>query len=228
MITIGEMMAHARDVEARRAGVSEADIALGRKAGMLPADVAALRAFTAGAPGWCIVVRCPKAASYAWQGLLPAKIGAVSKKTGDSGVVSVHKLRRAPGGAPMFRDGEPMIDASVYVSDYDLMGVWQFWKGSWQRLRIAAAGGAKRGSYGAEAAEMLRRLNRTLVTKIQHGCQDDWVSSDNRGVKPDDPFAGFVRGEAMFLDGAAACRGFYASRGLGAFPYDAASGAFTG
>ena len=228
MITLGEMMAHARDVEARRSGVSEADIALARQAGMLPADVAALRAFTAGAPGWCVVVRCPKEAAYAWQGLFAAKIGAVSKKSGDSGVVSIQKLRRTATGAPIFRDGEPMIDATVYVSDYDMMGVWQHWRGEWQRMRITATDGAKRGSYGAEAAEMLRRLNRTLTTKIQHGCQDDWASSDNRGVKDDDAFAGFRLGEIEFLRGAAACRSFYAKHGLGTFPYHPQTGAYTG
>jgi hypothetical protein len=195
---------------------------------MLPADVAALRAFTAAEPGWCIVVRCPKPASYAWQGLLPAKIGAIGKKSGDSGVVSIQKLQRGPSGAPLFRDGEPMVDAALYVSDYDLMGVWQWWQGGWQRLRITAAGGAKRGPYGSEAAETLRRLNRTLTTKIQHGCQDDWVSAENRGVKPDDGFCAFLRGEAGFVDGAAACRGYYLQNGLGTFPYDPATGAFTG
>ncbi len=228
MITIGELMAHARDIEAREAGISQDDIEIARRAGMLPADVAALRAFTAADPGWCIVARCPKAASYAWQGLLPAKIGAIGKKSGDSGVVSIQKLRRGAGGVPLFRDGEPIIDAAIYVSDYDLMGVWQHWKGAWQRFRITAAGGAKRGGYGAEAAEMLRRLNRTLTTKIQHGCQDDWASQDNRGVKADDGFAGFLRGEAQFLDGAAACRTYYAVNGLGAFPYDPVSGAYIG
>lgn len=228
MITLGEIMTLARDQEARAGGVSETDIRLGRQAGMLPADVAALRAFTAAQPGFCIVVRCPKASAYAWQGLLPAKIGAVSKKTGDSGVVSMHKLRRDADGAPLFRNGEPIIDAAIYVSDYDLMGIWQKWHGAWQRVRVTAQNGGKRGAYGAEAAELLRRINRSLVTKIQHGCQDDWVSKDNRGVKPEDPFAGFWNGESEFLDGAAACRGFYASRGLGTFPYDSKTGAFTG
>ncbi|WP_421989008.1 hypothetical protein [Roseococcus sp.] len=228
MMTLGEIMAAARDNEARSGGVSEADIRLGRQAGMLPADVAAIRGFTASAPGFCVVVRCPKASAYAWQGLLPGKIGAVSKKTGDSGVVSVHKLRRNAQGAPMFRDGEPIIDAALYVSDYDLMGIWQKWHGAFQRVRVTAQNGGKRGGYGSQATEILQRMNRTLVTKIQHGCQDDWVSKDNRGVKSDDAFAGIADGEAEFLDGAAACRGFYASRGLGAFPYHGESGAFVG
>lgn len=228
MITLGEIMAIARDQEARAGGVAEKDIELGRKAGMLPADVAALRAFTTQAPGFCFVVRCPKAAAYAWQGLLPAKIGAVSKKTGDSGVVSIHKVRRDGNGAPLFRNGEPIIDAAAYVSDYDFMGIWQRWGGAWQRVRVTAADGAKRGSYGAEASQLLRRLNRTLVTKIQHGCQDDWVSSSNRGVDAKDPFAGFIGGEGKFLQGAAACRAFYASKGLGTFPYDEKTGGFIG
>lgn len=118
------------------------------------------------------------------------------------------------------------IDAALFVSDYDLMGVWHKWHGAWQRIRVAAQGGAKRGSYGSEAAELLRRMNRTLVTKFQHGCQDDWNSPDNRGVKADDAFAACIAGEAIFLDGAGACRAFYASRGLGTFPYHPASGAF--
>lgn len=229
MITIGEIMALARDQEARAGGVSETDIELGRQAGMLPADVAALRAFTAQAPGFCLVVRCPKASAYAWQGLLPAKIGAVSKKTGDTGVVSFHKVRRDGNGAPLFRNGEPIIDAAAYVSDYDFMGIWQKWRGAWQRVRVSAPNGAKRGGYGAEAAELLRRINRTLVTKIQHGCQDDWVSSDNRGVDlVKDHFAAFFDGDKDFLRDAAACRAFYASRGLGTFPYDEKSGGFIG
>ena len=228
MITLGNLRAHARDVEAREAGIATADIEVARRAGMLPADVAALRAFTAAEPGWCIVVRCPKSASYAWQDLLPAKIGATGKKSGDSGLVSIHKLKRAPGGAPLFRDGEPIIDAAIHVSDDDLTGVWQHWKGAWQRVRITAAGGTKRGGYGAGAAEMLRRLNRSLATRIQHGCQDDWASADNRDVRPDDGFAGFLRGEAGFIDGAATCRGYFAGNGLSAFPYDPVSGAFIG
>ncbi|MBY0332721.1 MAG: hypothetical protein K2X49_18855 [Acetobacteraceae bacterium] len=104
----------------------------------------------------------------------------------------------------------------------------QHWKGAWQRVRITAAGGAKRGPCGAAAAEMLRRLNRSLATRIQHGCQDDWTPADNRGVEPDDGFAGFLRGEAGIIGGAAACRGHYAGNGLGAFPYDPVSGAFIG
>lgn len=228
MITLGEIMALARDQEARAGGVSEKDIELARQAGMLPADVAALRAFTLQEPGFCFVVRCPKASAYAWQGLLPAKIGAVSKKTGDSGVVSFHKLRRDGNGAPLFRNGEPIIDAAAYVSDYDFMGIWQKWRGAWQRVRVSAPDGAKRGSYGADAAQLLRRINRTLVTKIQHGCQDDWVSPANRGVDEKDPFAGFIDGDGEFLRGSAACRAFYSSRKLGTFPYDEKTGGFVG
>jgi hypothetical protein len=228
MITLGEIMNLARDHEARTGGVLEKDIKLGRQAGMLPADVAAIRAFTATQPGFCIVVRCPKAAAYAWQGLLPAKIGAVSKKTGDSGVVSIHKVQRDGNGAPLFRNGEPIIDAALYVSDYDLMGIWQKWHGAFQRVRVTAQNGDKRGSYGTQATEILKRMNRTLVTKIQHGCQDDWVSKDNRGVDPKDPFAGFWDGESEFLAGSAACRSFYADRKLGVFPYNETTGKFAG
>lgn len=228
MITLGEIMALARDHEARESGVMERDIKLGRQAGMLPADVAALRAFSAQAPGFCFVVRCPKEAAYAWQGLLPAKIGAIGKKTGDAGVVSFHKARRDRDGAPLFRNGELIIDAAIYVSDYDFMGIWQKWRGAWQRVRVSAPNGAKRGSYGAEAAQLLRRINRTLVTKIQHGCQDDWVSKENRGVGKDDPFAGFIEGNSTFLRGASACREFYATTGLGTFPYDKEKGHFIG
>ncbi|WP_424814483.1 hypothetical protein [Roseococcus sp. YIM B11640] len=227
MITLGEIMTLARDAEAKKAGIGAADIELARKAGMLAADVAALKRFTAG--GFCIVVRCPKPDSYAWQGLLPAKIGAVVKKTGDSGVVSIHKVQRDGTGAPLFRDGEPLVKGSLYVSDYDLMGVWQGAAHGWRRIRISAQEGAKRGSYGAEAAGLLRQLNSTLVTRIQHGCQDDWLSPDNRGVKnDDDTFAGFISGEAEFLATVEACRNFYSSRGLGSFPYHPKTGAFTG
>ncbi len=234
MATIAEMMADKLTRQAQQAGVSEEDIELAREAGMHPIDWATIREFSADSPGYAFVVRCPKPESYALQGVFPPKRGHIVKKTGDSGAVVVNKLRRAPGGAPLFRDGKPIVDTSIHVSDYDLMGIWVRELGAWRRIRVAAADGAKRGAYGQEAALLLRRLNKLLIAPIQHGCQDDWDNPCNPGVKTGetsgqlpDRFAVFWDGSADIKDDPRSCALFYAEELHAPWPYRA-DGTFRG
>jgi len=228
MATIAEMMADRLTQKARAAGIDPEDIEMAQEAGMHPFDWAALRDFTAQDPPYAIVVRCPKPEAYALQGVFPPKRGHIAKKTGTSGTVVTNKLRRAPGGSPLFRDGKPIVDAEIHVSDYDLMGIWKRDAGTWRRIRVAAPGGAKRGPYGEEARMVLQRLNKRLVSRIQHGCQDDWENPCNPGVKTGeipgqtaDRFAAFWDGYADIKTDPRECAAFYAEELRTPWPYRA-------
>ena len=61
--------------------------------------------------------------------------------------------------------------------------------------------------------------------RLQHGCQDDFHSPRNPGVKQDH-FAAFIEGRLQLLPNPQACAAFYQQQGL-AWPYDAA-GRYTG
>ena len=86
--------------------------------------------------------------------------------------------------------------------------------------------GAKRGAFSPEATETVRSLNKGLVSRLQHGAQDDWANAGNRGVTGDDRFLAFECGQAWYMGSAQACAAFYRARGL-RWPYDA-SGRYTG
>jgi hypothetical protein len=206
MPTIGEILSGQREEAAERAGVGSGDIAHARKTGIDPQDVRTFREASA-AEGLVIVVRCPKLAARAWHGTLPAKTWATKKKTGESGAVVNER-------------GQAM------VSDYDLMSLWRRGGGTARKVVASAAGGAAQGRYPAEAQALIVRLNARLVTKIQHGCQDDFASAKNPGVKPTDHFSAFDTGRAVYLPGPSECAAFYSRNGF-EWPYDA-SGRFRG
>jgi hypothetical protein len=85
---------------------------------------------------------------------------------------------------------------------------------------MSAVAGASRGRWNQEAQMLAVQLNRRLVSRIQHGCQDDFNSPKNPGVKPGDHFAAFRLGQAMHLANASLCAHYYAQFGL-PWPYDA-------
>lgn len=212
MATIHEHMLARRQREWRAAGASPADIRVAIRSGMDACDIGVLRRFTA-ARQLLIVVRCPKASAVVWHGMLPAKTWATKRKTGSSGVVA--------------RDAEENIDPKErgdaqprrpMVSDYDLMSVWRRSSGGWKKIFVSAAGGAARGPFTPQATLLVRQLNGQLLTRIQHGCQDDWHSPQNPGIKASDRFAAFVEGKPEFLEGRAACARLYGRYGL-AWPY---------
>jgi hypothetical protein len=188
--SLQEQLEHQREQDWRRQGVPEADIALSRQTGMDAADIGVFRRFSQ--RGLLFIVRCPKPTARAHHGRFQPKPLAVKDKTGSSGLVV------NPGGA-------------IMVSDYDLMSVWRKPAAGWEKVFISAAGGAARGTYAPESRALLVEINRQLVSRLQHGCQDDFHSPKNPGVKATDHFAAFSQGSAKYLASPSACKTFYDS-----------------
>ena len=205
MGTIQESFEDQREQEWRQASVPEQDILFSRRSGIDARDIGTLRGFSA--RRLIIIVRNPKVTARAWHGLLPPKNIATKAKTGSSGVVITS-------------------DQRMFVSDYDLMSVWRSAAGPPEKLFISAANGASRGKWSQEAVALVVELNRRLVSKIQHGCQDDYQSASNPGVNPGDHFSAFDKGLATHLPSPSACAAFYANQQI-AWPYDP-SGKYSG
>ena len=205
MGTIQELFEGNREDEWRRAGVLEQDIAFSRLCGIDARDVRTFRDFSLAQ--LLIIVRNPKVSARAWHGVVPPKNIATKDKTGSSGVVITEAGR-------------------IFVSDYDLMSVWRTETSPPVKVFISAADGASRGKWSDEAVKLVVRLNGRLVSKIQHGCQDDYRSRSNPGVKPTDHFSAFQRGLAVHLASSSACAEFYAKQGI-SWPYDV-SGMYNG
>jgi hypothetical protein len=192
-------------------GAAERDIDLAIASGFDPRDVHTIRDYSE-AKSLLLVFRCPKASARPWHGEYKPKVGAVAAKSDASG-------RAAQGGR-------------IYVSDYDLMSVWRV-SGTlaargYQKIFVTALQrGAKRGAWSTEARDTVRGLNSSgMVSRVQHGAQDDWASAGNRGVDPTDRFLAFEAGQAWYLASTAECERFYRARGL-RWPY-AADGSYTG
>jgi len=200
MGTIQELFEDQREQEWRQARVPEQDILFSRRSGIDARDVGTLRTFSA--RRLLIVVRNPKVTARAWHGVLPPKNIATKAKTGSSGVVVTSGNR-------------------LLVSDYDLMSVWRMHASPPQKVFISAADGASRGKWSQEAVALVVELNGRLVSKIQHGCQDDYHSANNPGVKASDHFSAFHAGLAVHLPGPGACAAFYGDQGI-SWPYDQA------
>jgi hypothetical protein len=211
-VTIQERMAHQREQEWRRAGVGESDIEFSRLSGMDARDVTTLRHVSRG--GFLIVIRCPKHNARVWHGLLPAKPWAVKDKTGSSGVVVVEPDKDRP-------DLKKPFLGDAFVSDYDVMSIWKPGEKRLQKLFASEANGRSSGPLSQEASEFVRQLNKRLVTRIQHGAQDDYNSPHNPGVNSTSNFAAFRLGIAEHLANPTECKAFYQRLGL-AWPYDEA------
>jgi hypothetical protein len=196
-VTIQELLEYKREEEWRREGVPEGDIEFSRLSGMDARDVRAFREVTR--RDLLIVVRCPKVTARPHHGVFPPKTKVTEQKTGTSGLV--------------------VTKTKVLVSDYDLMSVWRGGMKGFEKIFISAEGGAPRGTWTPQARELIRELNMFLVSPIQHGCQDDYDSPKNPGVKAGDHFAGFHEGSAEHLADMFECARYYAKFGL-AWPYD--------
>lgn len=199
---IQEAMEWQRETEALRAGVSQRDIDLSRRSGIDAMDVPVFREFSG--RGFLIVVRCPKTAARAWHGLIPPKPISIKHKSGSSGVAV-----KSPG--------------HMRVSDYDLMSLWRQSGIGWRKVFVSAANGAPRGPYSPEATAIIKELNGRLVSKIQHGCQDDFCSPHNPGVNMTDHFAVFFKNVGEHQANPLLCKMFYEQKGL-VWPYNSAGG----
>lgn len=205
--------------DAAAEGVSTEDIEFAMRSDVDPADVKALRETTRRL-GLLLVIRCPKHGAAGWHGTFRAKRWADGHdsagnlvKSGVSGV-GVHPEH-----------------GNIFVSDYDMMSLWQRGAdGKFHKVFASALQqGAQRGPWSVEGMRMVRWLNQGLRSPLQHGAQDDYTPPEgglHPNVQPDTRFAAFVEGQRKYLRDAAACQRFYEKHGLH-WPYDAA-GKFTG
>ncbi len=192
-------LARGKEHEARAAGADGLDIRLSQQSGMDARDIMFLRRFTR-EKGLLIVFRCPKPSARAFHGTLPAKTFATKAKTNETGTVMGH------GGTLM-------------VSDYDMMSVWRADGLGYRKVHVSALEpGAARGPWSAEARDLVREMNRSLVSKLQHGCQDDFASARNPGVKMADHFLAIRTGDGVYLPDPIHCENFYSAHAL-RWPY---------
>ena len=211
--SIQEILEAKAEEEWRREGVSEKDIEFSRLAGMDAGDIRGFRNFTSQHPGYLIIVRCPKMTARPHHRTFRPKPGfASSAKSGTSGLLVFQKDTGR---------GDGSTETRLFVSDYDLMSVWRHGSKGWEKIKVTAEGGAKRGRFSDDATKTIRELNWNMESKsrIMHGCQDDWVSTYNPGVKPGDRFAAFKQGETKYFDAPSKLGYFYRDNHL-PWPYD--------
>jgi hypothetical protein len=194
---------------AKGAGADGLDIRLMYESGMDGQDIMRLRRFTANEQ-LLIIIRCPKPNAAAFHGTLDPKNVNTKAKTNATGTV---------------RDA----NGHLMVSDYDMMSVWRYTGSGYQKIFVSALDppGAPRGAWAPEAVRIVRAMNALLVSKIQHGCQDDFVNVEkNPGLKMADHFLAFDVGTPVYLPTPIYCENFYRAHGL-PWPYDS-SGRHTG
>lgn len=188
-------LARNKENQAKAAGADGLDLILSRDSGMDARDIMSLRRFTA-SEKLLIVFRCPKATARAFHGTLPAKTFATKAKTNETGTV--------------------YGNSGLMVSDYDMMSVWRFTGGGYTKIYISALEpGAPRGRWSPEARDLVRAMNTFLVSKLQHGCQDDFLSAEkNPGVKMADHFLAIRTGDGIYLRDPIYCENFYRAHAL--------------
>lgn len=188
-------LARGKEHDAKAAGADGLDLILSRESGMDARDIMNLRRFTA-SEKLLIVFRCPKPMARAFHGTLPAKTFATKAKTNETGTV--------------------YGNTGLMVSDYDMMSVWRFTGGGYAKIYISALEpGAARGRWSPEARDLVRAMNTFLVSKLQHGCQDDFLSAEkNPGVKMADHFLAIRTGDGIYLRDPNYCENFYRAHAL--------------
>jgi hypothetical protein len=219
-VTMHEMLEQQREKEWRRAGVDENDIRDSSILGMHPVDVRVFRDHSL--RGYLFIIRLPKLTARVWHGFFPPKIMAVKAKTGDAGVVVTNERVDRNDNKVEYEDSKGNIiekRAMAFVSDYDMMSVWRKEGSAWRKIFISAAGGRTRGNWQAEAKTLVRSLNQMLVSRLQHGCQDDYHSSKNPGVKNGDRFGFFLEGKIFVCGTINSCAKAYEDLKLD-WPYD--------
>ncbi|MCG8317215.1 MAG: hypothetical protein MI976_28680 [Pseudomonadales bacterium] len=212
----------ARDLDAETAMRADGAqmVALIQKCGFHPDDIDAFVHFTA--EEQCLIIsRCPNPLARGLHGRMKAKPEDCKGKTTHGYIRVVDKEGRG----------------DVRVSDYDLMCFYQYPKGSADKpskvhfsargiggdtdIRFDDAGYMliPRGSWSPLATSFLLKLNPTLKSKIQHGCQDDFNSIHNPGIKDSDSFIAFCKGMVTFIPNPAACIAYYREKNIH-WPYE--------
>lgn len=185
-----------KENQAKGAGADGLDLKLMEQSGVDARDIMNLRKFTT-AEKLLIIFRCPKAWARAFHGTLPSKTFATKAKTNETGTV-------------LSKNGVMM------VSDYDMMSVWRFNGTGFSKIYISALeAGAARGRWSPEARDLVKAMNAFLVSKLQHGCQDDFLSTEkNPGVKMADHFLAIRMGDGIYLRDPNQCENFYSAHAL--------------
>jgi hypothetical protein len=193
-------LARNKEQQARGAGTDGLDLRLMTESGVDARDIMNVRRFTTERK-LLIIFRCPKPWARAFHGTLPSKTFATKEKTNQTGtVLSKHGI--------------------MMVSDYDMMSVWRFNGTGYSKIYISALEhGAPRGKWSPEARQLVRDMNDFLISKLQHGCQDDFLNAEkNPGVKMADHFLAIRMGDGVYLRDPNYCENFYKNHALN-WPY---------
>ncbi len=192
----------ALEKEARARGVLDTDIFLSRKSGFSPLDIRTFKQFTLTYP-YLFVFRCPKLSARAWMKLGRPKPCDIKLKK-DVPKTDVHGV---------IYD----IEGDMYFSDYDMMCAYKFVdRKTEEKKKIAFSWDNAEATDDRDDLQIaIAALNQTLQSEIQHGAQDDWKSSKNRGViMSDDTYVCIKNGQFYILGDGKATRGYYKRHGL--------------
>lgn len=209
---------------AQREEAGDEAIHLSRLSGMAPADIEAMADFSR-SESLLIIVRCPKRPARYFHGRYdPKPVGVKEKSDWDSGLVVVPN--HLSGGR-------------IYVSDYDLMSVWRMvGVGEYTKIPFSEMEPGSNVLH-PEARALKNALNERLLSKLQHGAQDDFVDpkhpditlASTRGHEENgkvhspkliDRFMVFDVGSARYFFDGAKLKTFYETHiGPHSWPYDA-------
>jgi hypothetical protein len=193
--------------EQAAAGIADADIHMSRLTGMAPADIEHLRIFTLNEQ-LLIIIRCPRRPARYWHGKVQPKTMVTKQKSGEDGLVDLGNGRKM-------------------VSDYDLMSVYRL-VGPGQFDKVFFSGidrENKRSRLTPQATAIIRKVNTGLLSRFQHGAQDDYEGADHPNVKlaapgkTGDRFVAFNVGAVDYLARTQEARDFYLRNAL-VWPYD--------
>jgi hypothetical protein len=191
--------------------IPDADIRFALQTGIAPGDVHLLRTFSS--RRYLLLVRCPRRAGLALQGVLdPKPAGLKGTSSEASGTL-------------------PDATGRLVVSDIDPMSLWKGTAAGWERIPCPGPSGASASWGSEEANRIMMELLPKMTAPFQHGCQDDWDSPDNPGVKRaakggEPQFAAFFNGTAKHLPSSGDFFAFHDQQGL-APRYDAKTGDYT-
>lgn len=209
--TMAEIAVYNMLRDAQHAGIGPGDLAFAMKSDIGPWDVAALRAGTAEFK-MLLIMRCPKKQSVGFQGVFMAKRMDHAYQKGSKSAVKTGEA----GLAAHPDTGE------IFVSDYDLMGVWEKSGGGYARVDT---GTKPRGQN-----PVVDKLNTPFFdnrpgenrSPFQHGGQDDFkppAGKSHPNLKISETCAAFREGEMRHLEGIDRIRAYYYEHQLN-FPYD--------
>lgn len=216
--TMAEIAVYNMLRDAQHAGIGPGDLAFAQKSDIGPWDVAALRAGTAQFK-MLLIMRCPKKQSVGFQGVfMPKRMDHAYQKG------STESVKTGEAGIRVHPDSK-----EIFVSDYDLMGVWE--KSGYGYTRIDTGTKPRGQNAVVDKLNALFFENRPgeNAAPFQHGGQDDFkppAGKSHPNLKIKESCAAFREGEMRHLDGIDSVRAYYYEHQLN-FPYDH-SGVYNG